>query len=58
MNRLYKLKEVSGLLQLRYNKILELIKFGDLKAVRIGKSFRVTQHDLHAFIENNRYRCD
>ena len=58
MNKLYKVKEVSGLLQLRYNKILELIKFGDLKAVKIGKSFRVTQHDLHAFIENNRYKCN
>ena len=57
MNKLYKVKEVSGLLQLRYNKILELIKFGDLKAVKIGKSFRVTQYDLHTFIENNRYKC-
>ena len=57
MNRLYKVKEVSGLLQLRYNKILEIIKFGDLKAVKIGKSFRVTQYDLHTFIENNRYKC-
>ena len=58
MNKLYKVKEVSGLLQLRYNKILELIKFGDLKAVKIGKSFRVTHHDLYSFIENNRYKCN
>ena len=49
-------KDVSKILVLRYNKILELIKLGQLKAIRIGKSFRITEHDLHDFIEKNRYK--
>ena len=39
-----------------HNKILELIKLGELKAVQIGKSYRITEYDLHDFIENNRFK--
>ena len=49
-------KDVASILQLRYNKILELIKLGELKAVQIGKSYRVTEYDLHEFIESNRVK--
>ena len=49
-------KDVSKILLLRYNKILELIKLGELKAIRIGKSFRITEYNLHDFIEKNRYK--
>ena len=49
-------KDVSKILVLRYNKILELIKLGQLKAIRIDKSFRITEYDLHDFIEQNRYK--
>jgi len=53
---LLKPKDVASILQLRYNKILELIKLGELKAVQIGKSYRITEYDLHDFIENNRFK--
>ncbi|MBT7270498.1 MAG: helix-turn-helix domain-containing protein, partial [Candidatus Marinimicrobia bacterium] len=49
-------KDVSEILQLRYNKILELIKFGQLKAIKIDKSYRITEYDLHDFIEKNRFK--
>ena len=49
-------KEVSVILQLRYNKILELIKLGQLKAIKIDKSYRITEYDLHDFIEKNRFK--
>ncbi len=49
-------KDVSKILQLRYNKILELIKLGQLKAIKIDKSYRITEYDLHEFIENNRVK--
>ena len=55
MDKLLTPKEIASLLQLRYAKILELIKLGQLKAIKIGKSFRITKHDLHDFIEKNRY---
>ena len=56
MSTLLTPKDVSKILQLRYNKILELIKLGQLKAIRIDKSFRITEYDLHDFIEKNRYK--
>ena len=49
-------KDVSEILQLRYNKILELIKFGQFKAIKIDKSYRITEYDLHDFIEKNRFK--
>jgi len=55
MDKLLTPKEIASLLQLRYAKILELIKLGQLKAIKIGKSFRITKYDLHDFIEKNRY---
>ena len=56
MSTLLTPKDVSKILQLRYNKILALIKLGHLKAIRIDKSFRITEYDLHDFIEKNRYK--
>ena len=56
MKKLLTPKEVAKILQLRYNKILEMIHLGELKAIRIGKSFRITEYDLHEFIESNRVK--
>lgn len=56
MKRLLTPKDVASLLQLRYNKILELIKLGELKGIKIGKSYRITEYDFHEFIENNRIK--
>lgn len=56
MNILLTPKDVASILQLRYNKILELIKLGELKAIQIDKSYRVTEYDLHEFIESNRVK--
>ena len=57
MNELLTPKEISKLLKLTYGKVLEIIHLGELKAIRIGKSFRITEYDLHDFIESNRYKA-
>ena len=49
-------KDVAKILQLRYNKILEMIHLGELKAIQIGKNFRISEYDLHEFIESNRVK--
>ena len=56
MNELLTPKEISKLLKLTYGKVLEMIHLGELKAIRIGKSFRITEYDLHDFIEKNRFK--
>ena len=38
------------------NKILDMIHLGELKAIRIGKNYRIAEYDLHDFIESNRYK--
>ena len=46
-------KDVTSVFQLRYNKILDLTKLGELKAVQICMCYRFTKYDLHEFIERN-----
>ena len=56
MTKLLKPKEVSSLLQLHYNRVLDLIKLGELKAVQIGKSYRISEYDLNEFINKHRVK--
>jgi len=56
MNELLTPKEISKLLKLTYGKVLEIIHLGELKAIRIGKSFRITEYDLHDYIESKMYK--
>ena len=56
MSKLLTPQEVAEILSLKYRKILELIHHGKLKAIQIDKSFRVTEYDLHDFIEKNWFK--
>lgn len=47
----YTPKEVADILNLHYLTILRNIQAGKLKAVRIGRQFRISRDDLQAFIE-------
>lgn len=48
--KLYTLKELEELLSTSYRTLLNYIKEGKLKAVKIGKSWRVTEENLKAFL--------
>jgi excisionase family DNA binding protein len=48
-------KEVATELRLGHTKTYELIASGQLPAVRIGRSVRVTPQALREFIEAHRY---
>jgi excisionase family DNA binding protein len=42
--------EVASVLRVSNMTVYRLIKSGELRAIRIGKSFRIQQHDLRAFL--------
>lgn len=47
-------QEVARLLKIHWQTVLNYIKAGRLKAVKIGKGYRITQADLKAFINKNK----
>ena len=50
--RFLTVQEVADLLRVSTMTVYRLIKNGELPAARIGKSFRVREDDLDAFIAN------
>lgn len=46
----YTLKELEEKLGISYRTLLKYIKEGRLKAVRIGRSWRVSEENLKAFL--------
>ncbi len=51
---IYTAQEVADLLKVSLSEAYTLIRRGDLRAVRIGRSVRVLHEDLVAFVEYNR----
>lgn len=49
---LYTVKETKEILKVTQRTLYNYIKNGDLKAVKIGKYWRIRQSDLAEFIEN------
>lgn len=49
--KIYTLDEVSKILKLTKRTLYTYLKAGDLKAVKIGKYWRVPQENLKDFIE-------
>ncbi len=43
-------KEVAEILKISYETVLSIIKSGDLKAVKIGKCYRINSLDLMAYL--------
>lgn len=50
--RVYTLAEVTEILKVTRRTIYNYIKAGQLKAVKIGREWRVTQKALDAFLEH------
>ncbi len=51
---IYTAQEVADLLKVSLSEAYTLIRRGDLRAVRIGRSVRVLHNDLVEFIQRNR----
>lgn len=52
--KIYTVKEVAELLKVHWQTVLNYIKKGKIKAVKIGKNYRVTELDLKSFISENK----
>jgi excisionase family DNA binding protein len=53
-NNLLTPEQVAGILQVHILTIYSYIRQGKLGAIRLGRSYRITQQDLEQFIESNR----
>jgi len=45
-------KEVAKQLRIHINLVYELINQGKLKAIKVGREYRITKKNLEAFINN------
>jgi len=50
----YTVEQISGLLKIHPKTIQRYIREGKLRANKIGKSWRITGHDLSVFIEDEK----
>jgi len=46
-------EQVSELLQVHWQTVLNYIKGGKLKAIRLGKGYRIQKEELDKFIKQN-----
>ena len=53
-NSFYTVEQVAELLQVHWQTVLNYIKNGKLKALRLGKGYRITKDDLDKFIKSNK----
>jgi excisionase family DNA binding protein len=51
MDKLLTVEEVAGKLQVHWQTILSYIKSGKLRAVKLGRGYRIDPEDLSSFIE-------
>lgn len=52
-DKFYTVQEVADLLQVHWQSVLNYIKSGKLKALKLGKGYRVSQEALDEFIRNH-----
>ena len=52
----YTVQEVADLLKLHWQSVLNYIKKGDLKALKLGKGYRISQQALDNFIDSHSTR--
>jgi len=52
----YTVQEVANLLKLHWQSVLNYIKKGDLKALKLGKGYRISQQALDNFIDSRSTR--
>jgi excisionase family DNA binding protein len=52
-NNFLTVEQVAKALQVHWQTVLNYIKNGKLKAVRLGKGYRIAQESLNQFIKEN-----
>lgn len=52
-SRFLTVQEVADLMRVSSMTVYRLIKSGDLRAVRVGRSFRVRQEDIDGYLETS-----
>lgn len=52
-NEFYTVEQVAKLLQVHWQTILNYIKSGKLRAVKLGKGYRISNNELDKFIKTN-----
>lgn len=52
-NTFYTVQQVSNLLKVHWQTVLNYIKSGKLKALKLGKGYRINKEDLDKFIKEN-----
>lgn len=52
-NQFLTVEQVSELLQVHWQTVLNYIKGGKLRAVKLGKGYRISKEELDKFIEEN-----
>jgi excisionase family DNA binding protein len=52
-NKYYTVTQVADLLQVHWQSILNYIKRGEMKAVKIGRGYRISASSLQHFIDKN-----
>jgi len=52
----YTVQEVANLLKLHWQSVLNYIKKGNLKALKLGKGYRISQQALDNFIDSRSTR--
>lgn len=53
-DRLHTVAEVAEHMRVSNMTVYRLIKFGAMPAVRVGKSYRIRQRDLEAYLDASR----
>lgn len=52
-NSFLTVEQVAELLQVHWQTVLNYIKSGKLKALKLGKGYRISENDLTKFISKN-----
>jgi len=52
MNNFLTPKDVAKILKINYRKVLDMIAMGELPAYQIGGLFRISEKDIHSFLES------
>ena len=53
-NSFLTVEQVSGLMQIHWQTVLNYIKSGKLEAVKLGKGYRISQEAINKFIQKNK----
>jgi len=56
MNKFYTPKEVAEILNVGYNKVLDMIHLGQLSAYKIGGEYRISDQQILRYLDNVRVK--